>query len=138
MNERIAYHPDVWSEAPDVLHVTMRGTIDEGEAERLLAAQFGAIAGWEHVIVLCDVSALAWMSMDARRKFAATRNDGPRRAIVVIGANATVRTLANLLFRAVQALSPAHHSPTHFAGDLAEARAAIPELRRMLGVGAEP
>ena len=127
-------HPDVWIEPPDLLHVTMRGTLDAAEATPLLAAQLAAGGTWPHAIVLCDVSALEWMSMAARRKFAETRNVGPPRAIVVIGANAMLRSLADLLFRAVQALRPAHPSPTRFVRDLAEARAAIPELRRMLGV----
>jgi len=126
-------HPDVWIERPDILHVTMRGTLDAAEAAPLLAAQLEAGGTWPHAIVLCDVSRLEWMTMPARQAFAATRNAGPPRAIVVIGANATLRTIADLLFRAVQALRPAHPSPTRFVRDLAEARAVVPELRRLLG-----
>ncbi|MDI1443498.1 hypothetical protein [Polyangium sp. 6x1] len=131
-------HPDVWIERPDILHVTMRGTLDVAEAKPLLAAQLAAGAEWPHAIVLCDVSELSWMSMGARRAFAETRDVGPPRAIVVIGANAMLRTLADLLFRAVIALRPTHPSPTRFVRDLAEARAAIPELRRMLGAHSDP
>ena len=130
-------HPDVWIEEPDILHVTMRGTLDEAQAVALLEAQLAAAVGWSHGIVFCDVSGLEWMSMAARRRFADTRNDGPRRAVIVIGANATLRTLAELLFRAVRALRPVHASPTRFVRDLAEARAAVAELRRMLGVVSE-
>lgn len=126
-------HPDVWIERPDILHVTMRGTVDVAEAMPLLAAQIAAGAEWPHAIVLCDVSGLEYMTMAARRAFAETRDVGPRRAIVVVGANPMLRTLADLLFRAVRALRPAHPSPTRFVRDLAEARAAVPELRRMLG-----
>ncbi|MDC3960596.1 hypothetical protein [Polyangium jinanense] len=131
-------HPDVWVEQPDILHVTMRGTIDVAEATPLLAAQLAAAETWSHGIVFCDVSRLEWMSMEARRAFAETRNIGPRRAIVVIGANATLRTIADLLFRAVRALRPKHASPTRFVRDLDEARAAVPELRRLLGAHSDP
>ncbi|MDI1484255.1 hypothetical protein [Polyangium sp. y55x31] len=131
-------HPDVWIERPDILHVTMRGTLDVAEAAPLLAAQLAAGGTWPHAIVLCDVSQLEWMSMEARRMFAQTRDIGPRRAIVVIGANATLRTIADLLFRAVHALRPAHPSPTRFVRDLDEARSVVPELRRLLGAHSDP
>jgi hypothetical protein len=123
---------DVWFEEPDTVFIALRGYISEIEGAQIFRAQNALLARLRYAILICDIREVTGMSSGARRQLVDEGKGGTPRAVVVVAASHSIRTLAELISRGMISLGLIPAPGFRFARDLAEARALVPAIRREL------
>jgi hypothetical protein len=123
---------EVWFEEPYTIFVAMRGYISDDECARIFRAQSAYMAGLRYLILVCDMQAFTGISLGARRQLVERGKQGPPCAVVIVGASYPMRSLAQIVSRAMVSLGILPAPGYRFARDLAEARGLLPTLRSEL------
>lgn len=115
---------------PDLLVVTLYGSVTKDEIEQLIAARADLTAGLDHFLVLCRMGELTGISMAASRALSDVPDPRPQ-AIVFENPSFRQRVIADMAIRAARFFS----SPValhHFAESEAEALAWLDSARHTL------
>lgn len=116
----------------DTLRFTFRGDLTDAEAAQYLDfvhARANEADGLLYTVY--DLSALTRIDEKARRRITNIGRPYPFAGLAVIGANFTIRALAQMIIRAIKIIKPEIWSfPHKFVANQAEADAWIDELRK--------
>lgn len=118
-------------EPPDVIRLSLSGTVQPGEAEELNAWTIRYSTPLPHFFYLIDFSRLDAIPAEVRKEVAHVLRDRPLRGTAIYGASHPARVVAKLLLTAVNLVGKraARLNPITFHESESEARTWI-EFRR--------
>jgi hypothetical protein len=119
--------------APDVLHMSWRGSFGEAEADGLLAytRELKAKPDVKHVLLYIDVREAGSIDARARKKISELTKEKPYLASAIVGASFPIRVAVELIVNAAKLLVK-DSAETRFFEDEASANAWLAEMRTTL------
>jgi hypothetical protein len=118
-------------EAPDIIRIDFRGTLDGPAARELLGWLSAWCQGKSRFYILCDMTESVGVSADARRTLQSFAVTFPATRVACWGWSFTMRVLVEMLSRARRLLGvKGPRTPPRFFASEREARAFIEAERR--------
>lgn len=123
-------------EPPDVIRLSLSGTVQPGEAEELNAWTIRYSTPLPHFFYLIDFSRLDGIPAEVRKQVAHVLRGRPLRGTAIYGASRPARVVAKLLLTAVNLVGnrTEEHNPITFHNSETEARTWIELRRQALGL----
>jgi hypothetical protein len=101
-------------EEPDTIVYRLRGPLAELEARSMVVQHRSWVLGKPYFLVLCDLRGHEGSSPGARKALMELGHGLPRRAIAVFGGSFTLRTMADLMMRAMRLVGRVEIGWRHF------------------------
>jgi hypothetical protein len=119
LEEKSCGKQQIGLQAPDLLLVTLRGSVTREEIEGLLAARDALTKGLDHFLLLCRLDDFSGVTMAGNRALAEAPDSRPQ-AVTFLGASYRTRIVTEMVIRAANLFTQTH-ALWHFSSTEREA-----------------